>query len=118
MYLCACKDPQKVLRKIDSLGFEISRKERKEILEQHPGVAIHLYDHNHSPSFLIRFLEPPKRTPTDVAYIAHECQHITYFVFKEIGQGHGIRAKDDEIHAYFLDYLVEHVCKFFWNYNA
>lgn len=56
-----------------------------------------------------------QRNPLDVSIICHECLHATYYLFKYIGQAHGaVCYEDQEMHTYFLDYLVKEALQFFW----
>lgn len=117
LYVCAEPNPKKVMDKINDLGFSVLPKERAELFAEHDNAActIRLYDADHFVSVLMYFRRLPTRNPTEIGHVAHECLHATNFIFMEAGVK--TDPDNDEHQAYFLDYLIEKVLVYFWDYR-
>lgn len=114
VYLCQGGTVPEIKAKLKRLGLrpddeEMQRKSRGKQL----GWTLKMTDSKNKFAVLI-WVGSAKRTPRDIRTITHECLHATYYVFEYIGLEGGVCHTDQELHAYFLDYLVREVLEFFW----
>ena len=99
---------------LNRLGIPITSDETNEFIiePQDKGFTAKLdYVFNDNEYERAVFLIWLRQKPTNklwLSIVAHECLHLTHYVFEHIGQS-AIPFDDDEVHVYLFDYIFEKV---------